>query len=223
MKLIHSEYDLEMQIVENRVNVLVVENPAIMAELVGELYKQCDGAEGRFVLSEDNRILHMNKAVNMITNIFALNCNDKKILTRLYQEIEESATENLFSEGMSVNAAIVAYLEALCEQVSYHVEYQPQIFPTAIMKMADLRFTDESATLLESIVQYLGITNKIFHYGLNIFLNLKMFLPSEELAKLYEYAFYNKIPLLLIEGTVGVHHKEESVILIDVDKCTIKI
>lgn len=223
MKLVYPEYDLSLDIKENKVNVLVVENKAVMAEVVQTLYSQCCGEKGQFVFSEGEKILSLDKCANLITDIFSLNCNEKRILSKLYQEIEETALENLVQEGREVSSALVFYLEKLCEEVPYHIAYQTEILPSMIMKMADVKFETEATSLLERIVEYLGITNKIFNYSVNIFVNLKLFLTNEEIQSLYEYAFYNKISLVLIEGVDGVRMPEEQVTIIDVDKCTIKI
>lgn len=223
MKIMFPEYDLNLEIKENRVNVLVVENSSIMGELVRELYTQWNGEEGRFVLSEDNIILPINKKLNFIIDIFSLNCNDKKIISKLYQEIEELTTENLVQENMEINALILCYLEKMCEQVPYHINYQTQILPSMLLKMVDLKFETQAGTLLESVIEYLGVVNKIFNYAANVFVNLKCFLTTKEIESLYEYAFYSKIPLILIEGAVGERLPSEDVTVIDVDKCTIKI
>lgn len=223
MKLIFPEYDLHLKLQENRVNVLVIENPTVMGEVVGELYAQWNGAEGRFVLSDGEKILQISKKINIMTDIFGLNCNDKKMISKLYQEVEELATENLVQENMEINAAILCYLERLCEQVPYHINYQSQILPSMLLKMVELKFETQSETLLESIIEYLGVANKVFNYALNVFVNLKLFLTTEEIKSLYEYVFYNKIPLLLIEGVERERLSVEDVTIIDVDKCTIKI
>lgn len=223
MKLVYPEYDLNLELEENKVNILVIENHEVLAEIVRELYCQCSGGEGKFALSEGNKILQISKSVNFMLDMFSLNCNDKKIITKLYQEIEELAMENMVQESMEINTVVVEYLEKMCDQVPYHMCYQAQILPAMFLKMVDLRFEAEGGTLLESIIEYLGITNKIFHYTTNIFLNLKMFLTTGELQRLYEYAFYNKISLILIEGYRGEKQSGEKATIIDIDKCTINI
>lgn len=223
MKLTYPEYDLELELQENKISVLVVENHAVLTELVQELYRQSNGSEGKFVLSEENKMLQFDKCVNLMTDMFSLNCNERKIISKLYQEMEELAFENLLQEGMEVSREISSYMEKMCEQVPYQLCYGAQIMPSMLMKMLDLKFETETETLLERVIEYLGIVNKIFKYKINIFVHLKLFLTAEELQNLYEYAFYNKIPLLLVEGVAGEQLYQEETIVIDVDKCTIKM
>lgn len=223
MKLVHPEYNLDLELKENEVNVLVIENHTILTEAVQDLYRQCNNMEGKFVLSDDNKILQISKSINLITDAFSLNCNEKKIISQLYREVEGLAVENMVQESVELNSAILGYLEKMCEQVPYHLDYQPQVLPSAIMKMADLKFETEAVNLLERIVEYLGIVNQISQYALNIFINIKLFLTAEEIQSLYEYVFYNKIPILLIEGVTGERNPAEKLTIIDMDKCTITI
>lgn len=223
MKLMHSEYDFSLEIQENRVNVLVIENRALLAEIVQELVGQCDGAEGRFILAEGNKVLAFNKSVNLLMDIFTMNCNEKKIITKLHQEIEELSLENLVQESMEIKTAVLCYLGKLCDQTSYHLEYVQNFMPSAIMKMADLKFCTEATSLLEKIIEYLEVVNKVFKYHVNIFVNLKLFLTEEEIRSLYEYVFYHKINLVLVEARMDEKIEDEQVTIIDVDKCIIKL
>lgn len=222
MKLVHPGYDLCLEFQENKVNVLVVENQKILAEIIQELRRQCDSVEGAFVLSDSDKILSFGKSVELITDTFSLDCNEKKLLTKLYQELEELAIENLVSESMELNSAIACYMEKICDQVPYYLDYQSEFLPSKIMKMVDLKFETTAVTLLEHIVEYLGIVSKI-HKGITVFVNLKLFLTQEEIHELYQYAFYNKILLVLIEGFAGTKAPEEQWTIIDVDKCIIKL
>lgn len=223
MKVVHSEYDLQLDLRENKVNVLVIENRTLFAELVSELYRQCGGAEGRFVVSQNDEIQPFSKCVEIITDILGIDCNEKKLLSRLYQEMEGLALENLISESTGLKSAILCYLEKMCGQVPYHLEYQQEFLPSKIMKMADLKFRSEAGSILEKIIEYLDIASKVQSESIRIFVNLKMFLEEDALQNLYEYAFYNKIALVLIEGVTGKANSMEQITIIDVDKCIIRL
>ena len=223
MKFVCTEYGLDLTFKENQANVIAVENPVLYAEIVQELYCQCDGSEGMFVISDNNKILPFAKHVNLVTDIFSLNCNERKLIAKLYQEIEKLAEENLVQENKEVNSSVAYYLEKICEQVPYHLEYQAEIMPSIFMKMVDLKFDTETDTLLERIVEYLGILNTLSGSVVNIFVNLKMFLTKEEIKSLYEYAFGHKITLVLLEGISGERLPGEELTIIDMDKCTITV
>lgn len=80
MKLVHSEYDIKIELKENNVNLLVIENRKLMTELVYELYNQCNGLDGRFVLSNDMKELKIDKEASIVLEPFTINCNERKVI-----------------------------------------------------------------------------------------------------------------------------------------------
>ena len=223
MRLVYPEYDISINIVENRTNILVIENPKVMSELLRELFCQAEGEEGKFVVSDNNGELNFAKAVHIVPNVFQLNCNERKIITRLYQLMEEMTTENFIQEGIQTNGEVSKFVNQMCSQVPYHLEFQNQFTPADYLKLAKVEFVHECDSLLEDIIQYIDIISQLFSPELIIFFHLKLFLPVNEIKQLYEYAFYHKIPIMIIEGNMSEKLPEEDIIIIDRDCCTIKI
>lgn len=52
MRLTYSRFDLVIEMLENSLNTIVIENKSQMAIVVEEIFQQCEGLEGGFVLSE---------------------------------------------------------------------------------------------------------------------------------------------------------------------------
>ena len=62
-----------------------------------ELYEQCERKEGKFVLSDNDKELDLSKCVEIIGNPFAVDINNRKILGKLYAELDElSGKEQMF-------------------------------------------------------------------------------------------------------------------------------
>lgn len=57
MNLTYYEEGLYLPIVENRVNVLVIENTAMLVRVMEELKKQSDGKDGGFCLQKGRRYI----------------------------------------------------------------------------------------------------------------------------------------------------------------------
>ena len=96
MKLLHTEYDLNITFKENQIHILSIENPKVYSRILNDLWSQSHGGEGDFVLSEGEKIKNIGKEIECIFNPFALDCNDKKIIGKLYQELNEQEVYLLF-------------------------------------------------------------------------------------------------------------------------------
>ena len=70
MKLVNAELFLNINIEENKPVVLTIENPKVMAEVVGQLYELYNSGEGDFILSEDGKELPFERTTEIIINPF---------------------------------------------------------------------------------------------------------------------------------------------------------
>lgn len=223
MILRHESYEFEMKFLENQINVLVIEKPQVMAKLVRDLYLQYNGKEGGFVLSDVGTIMPIEKSIEFILEPFSINCNNKKIVNKLYQELTALAKENLMRQSMELNFQVTAFLETLLQEVPYHLLYKDEHDVQEILKFADVRIDSEGETLLEQIVEYLRVMNQICGCNICVFLNLKSFLSREELKQLYDFVNYQKIYLVLLEACEGERIECEKTFIIDRDECIIEV
>ena len=66
MKLTYAKYNLVIELSESKPSVLIIENPQNMSEFMQELYNQYCGLIEKFVLSEEDKILKLNKIADMV-------------------------------------------------------------------------------------------------------------------------------------------------------------
>lgn len=223
MILRHESYDFEMKFQENQINVLVMEKQQVMTKLVQDMYLQCNGEEGGFVLSDVDKIVPIEKYVELILEPFSINCNSKKIMNKLYQELATVAKESMIRERLELNSQVTAFLEQLFQVVPYHLSYKDEHEVQDILKFADVRVDSIGETLLEQIVDYLRVINQICRYNICVFVNLKTFLSAKELKDLYEFANYQKMHLVLLESCEREKVEGEKTFIIDKDECIIEI
>lgn len=224
MKLIHKNYGIEMELIENMVNVLVVEKPEVYAQIIGTLWNQFyNGETGDFCLCDLDIEKPLLKYAECIFNPFGVSCNDKKILSKLYQELKDIANNELQQETADMNAKLTGYVDALVQTVPYSMSFQLDVDVVSVLKMYDVQLENQFENLLERIVEYLKAYHQICHVENYIFINLKCYLGSGELEKLYEFASYQKINLILLETTNNMRLKQEKIWIIDKDLCIISL
>lgn len=223
MKLVYPEYQLELPLRENQITVLSVENPKIYAELTGDLWRQSQGEEGVFILSDKEKIIPISKELACIFNPFSLECNDKKVINKLYGELKEQAEENLSCESAKINRDILDYLDKVLMQVPYSLEYDVDLDFISLLKIYGVKIENLSGTLLEKIVEYIKVLNRICHVKIFAFIGLKQYLTVNELEQLYEFVFYEKISLVIVEPVHTECIPGEKCWLFDCDFCIIEL
>ena len=91
MKFVHG--DLSGEIVNEQKECVewIIEAPELFAKYVGELYRQINKSEGKFVLSENNKEIDIAKHSEIIINPLSVEINNKKILRNFISNFRLSA------------------------------------------------------------------------------------------------------------------------------------
>ena len=216
MKLVYTELEQQLIFQENRVNVLVIEHKELFCRMIQELAKQIDGVEGRFVLSDNDKILKIDKDVGLVVNPFALEINSRKALTGLYNELGKlGINEENYLNTCRVKGQIAEYIYGLLNQVDYALKFQDDFNLQSLFKALEVEFEAGEENFLD-------VCSKFQKVKILAFVNLKTYLTNDELKKIYKEAFYRKIQLLLLENSVEQELAEEAVSIVDADLCLIK-
>lgn len=223
MRLVNMEYNISLEFEENRTAILVVEEKKLRYKLIDELYRQCEGEDGQFILSDNMQILKLNKVADIIMNPFSIDFNNRKVLAKLYQEIETYGTESFYEEKQRINGDILKLFDKIMLNVPYNITTKLEFELAEICKLYNVQLEDVSDTLLEKLMEYIRIMSQLCALKVFIFVNLTMYLTKDEIKELYNFSFNQKVYLLLIEFIMPENLCNEKGCVIDEDGCIIEI
>jgi CRISPR-associated protein Csn2 len=222
MKLSHSTLEFPISFEDGTINVLVVENSRQMSEYLSELKMQIDGFDGKFVLSEVDRLVTISDAVDLIIDPFSLNPNSREVINSIYGILSnESKDEAHYIETNSMLASIESYIIGMLNEQDNLLKATDEINMTNLLKSLGVKFVVSDETLLESICDYMSVTMKYTKIKLFIFVNLKSYLDHEDISMLYDHISYQKLNVLFIERFEEPTLKREKITIIDEDLCEI--
>ncbi|MBR1748027.1 MAG: type II-A CRISPR-associated protein Csn2 [Clostridia bacterium] len=222
IKMTHVKLEEPIVFGEGVVRLLVIESPKEFFSIVSELSSQLNGSEGDFCFWEEEKCLSAAKKGAMVTDLFSLEINDKKVTGLLYKNLE-----NLFSRGELAEdfASRLSQEEMFMEKLSFlspiPIEYDAPSF-SDILKVHSVRVRDEGDTLLEKVVTYVTALAALKDIAFIVFVNLKSVLTDKELQSFYAHCENEKIALLLIESSLSrpIGEKEEATVITS-DLCEI--
>lgn len=221
MRLVHGELNLDMSLEDNVVNILVVEKPEIMTQVLRELHNQVDGGQGGFVLSQADKLLSIGKNVILALEPLTISVNDKKIMNKIYQELYQEVEERHMEEKVRVNAILVEFMESILEHMQYPMIFEPDLDVLGLAKIFGIKVESSDDDLLRNIIEYIKLLSQLCGYSIFVFVNIKMYLTKEEVNYLYESAFYSKVKLILIENRDRGFGDNEMGYIFDEDGCLI--
>lgn len=184
MKLVIPQYLLEVELTENRIVVITIENQKAYTDVLGDFWEQIQGGFGQIILSENEKALSISKSMDAVFNPFALNCNDKRFLHKLYQDLDDDMDNDLQQEITDLKAKLVYVMDQIIAKSSYCLKYSPNFNIQDLMKSIELRFPQNAENLLEHIMDYMDVAQSIKKIKIFLFVNLKQYLSTEEIHQL---------------------------------------
>ena len=221
MKLAHPLFDKPVAIDENKIPVLVIENPSFFSQICFDIHDQCNGNEGRLVLSENQRIFPFSKTVEMIVDYTGIEINNHKILKGIYENINTMAhNEDWYMKTQELKSSINRYFGEIFGEYNFQLMYNHEMDFCKLLKAVDCKLNYEQPTLAEKLIEYCYTVREFCGIRLFFLINLKSYLTEREILDIYEYVIYNKIDLVLIENCDGQRLSEvEETTVIDQDLC----
>ncbi len=221
MKLVEREYGIEVDIKENIVSIIVLEDVKLRLPLINELFSQTSGKEGNWLLFENDKSFDLGKKVELILEPLTLTLNNKKVKTKLYQDIKTIAQDYCFSQGLEVHSQICNYLENMLDKLPYPIKYDEDWDVSEILKAYNVELVEEYDNIFEKLYNYIKLVNTVCGTDIFIMVNIKQYLTDEQITELYKMAAYGKIQLVLIEFSTNNKRDCEELYILDNDDCVI--
>ncbi len=195
---------------ENVVNILVIENKNYFISVIDELLKQSKGEEGTFSIFFNNNELKFSDKVEVIDSVFNLDLKNKKILNKIYIELEKSILDSeFFVYSKELEYKIFQFICRLSESYDFPLSFNDNIDWKEIFKTISLRLSTSFNNKIEEIIEYIELVNKVLNKNIFVLINFHSFFNKDEIKEFYKQCFYKKINLLVIES------KEPDIILLD--------
>ncbi len=225
MKLLHKDFNFVFHFKENKSNLLVVEQPAIFLKLVRELTEYGNEEESGFILSENDEILKKKDKLVCVINPLSISLNERKLLSRLGEMLKrEILSTELLIEGNQILSILENYMLNVVRSMEWNLIYSDKMDIQSLLRIAEIRFEDTHETLVEKILDYMEISRGLLDIKCFVFVHLLSYLTEYEIEKFYEYVYYQKINVLLLENRQpNVINTFSDIIIIDKDSCEISL
>lgn len=221
MNLVNAEYGIDINLSDEYISELLIENPDSFTMIVSQLCQGCDGKECEWILSENDKVLRLEKTCDFVVNPLQIDLNNKKIQSRLYSEMQEMCN-GLISEKNEINYIIACHLEKVINRLPYeYVAYDMEFDWINLFKLVNVRIEADNSTLLESLVEYIRVLSFLCQIKAVVFLNLRSYLDTKSITELQKMAMYYKISILLVESCEREKIPDSKTVIIDKDNCLI--
>ena len=224
MKIINREWQRQIELEENVIHTLILENKVYYREIILELLRQHKGLEGNFILSEKNKEISFDKHSYFISDLFNIDINNKKVLTKVYAKLYKQVEEDIIEYNKLISQ-IKEYFESLIFNNSLDLEQDEEIDVMSLLKLGNLKIHLEENNYLEKMIKYMKVLNNLCGTKVIFLVGLHAVFDDEEIKKFYKEICLNKINIINIETQQFNNYSDEDykelVYIFDKDNCEV--
>ena len=224
MKIINKNWQRKIEIEDNIIYTLVFENKKYYQENIIELINQHKGNEGSYILSNDNKEISFDKNSYIITDIFNIDINSKKVLTKIYNSLLKEIVEDISSYN-ELSTNIRLYFEKLIFNSSLEIEQGEEIDMSSLLKLGDFKVHVENDDILEKFIKFLKVLTELCGCKIILVVGLHNVFTKDEIIEIYKEVCLNKINIINIEyqqfNNLSNENYKEIVYIFDGDNCEI--
>ena len=224
MKIINKNWQRKIKLEDNIIYTLVFENKKYYRENIIELINQHKGNEGSFILSNDNKEISFDKKSYIITDIFNIDINNKKVLSKIYSSLLKEIVEDISSYN-ELSTNIRVYFEKLIFNSFLEIEQGEEIDMCSLLKLGDFKIHVEQDDILEKFVKFLKVLIELCGCKIIFVVGLHTVFTQDEIIEIYKEVCLNKINIINIEyqqfNNLSNENYKEIVYIFDGDNCEI--
>jgi len=224
MNLKRNEWENVLKLCPEVVSIIAVENAGLLWSYCNDLRAQSEGGVGEFQLFDNTfkeSYIARDLVVEMdITNIVL---NNKRLVNAFVKKCSMELVRHKFQQRFSdVTALIYQLCKDIADEVGfgYGTVLNPEIDLQGMLKLVDVKFTENHTTLLEKLVEYINICTEFLDVRIFVFLFPSKFLTIEDVSKLQSHCAMQEVSLVFIEDSIKVYESSSlnsQAIIIDQD------
>lgn len=221
MTLVHEIFDEQFEFSENKPNILIIENKKFFQQSVLEFIMLENGKECKYTFFEN--LDEIKKDINIVTDIFNLEVNSTKNLTKLYNSIKNNyVLGEKYTKYMELSQSVNHFLCDVMQSLDYAVDFNEQMDLTAFFKLNNLKFIFNSKDIIEQMMDYMDILVEFIGMKIFVFVNVHNVISNNEAKELYKFLELRKYTVLFLESSENQYLKKyQNIRIIDDDLCVI--
>jgi CRISPR type II-A-associated protein Csn2 len=217
-------YDNKIEFEDGCINVLEIADKHTFTSYVSLFNELCNNEKletTEITLHMDSGLGNFSVEAEIVIDIFNVELNSKKIVTKLYKRIEENLEESDVIEVNKLVQSLRNIMYSKAEELPFNFEIEEDINPQELLKMFNVKIdTNMYTEFIEKLTYLVDIISTLKIAQIIILPNLKSYLQEDELVEFYKYVLYKDVKLLIIENNISEKKlKYEKIMRIDETFC----
>lgn len=221
MKYTHPELETVFDTDNGCYNTLIIEEPRFLTRLLTDLVNQLQGHEGEAVMSDRDTPLPFSKNAALLDTFVPFELNRKPLLTLVNNALAKAAAlPEYFDQTGALMGDMERWLQALAFRYPCDIVFT-NTTPAALIKAAAPEIRTCSEGIAERVLDYMELVETFDRRRLFFTLNMRSYVPDEEMNLFVDTLLDHEYPLIAIESSARPRLPREERTLVDIDLCEI--
>lgn len=189
---------------EEKISILEIYDKKLFRNFISEINEQCNGEaeeNNNIVLMEDSKRLKINKTIYLLTDLFNIEFNARKIINKIYSLISQNIKNRQDDELEKIILQLRKYLTEEINEIPFEFNMNSEIDIIDLLKVFEVKIdTTCYTTIVEKVEFMIDLISNLKIAEILVIPNLKTYLNAEELVEIYKYSIYNNVKLLIVEN-----------------------
>ena len=206
---------------EENVWTVVIENQNCLYKILTDIESQMSGNEGKTILSENEKVVRVDKRMELLTQIIPFDMNQKAILNKIMAEMQKNALQDeYYIRANELLANWTAFCMDLTWDLPGDIEFK-KINIESLVKAAGIEIENEYECLGEKLIDYFELVEAYECKKLFVLLNVRSFMIDTEMENFLKEVIARDYQVLLLENKEYPILKGERRYIIDAGLCEI--
>lgn len=219
MRLAFGEYMKDFELVDDKINVLVVENKPLFRKVINSFYTHT--SDELMTFSKNFEPFEFEKNGVFIPEPINPEPDWKKLITIINKNAEKTVNDDFFELFQRIKDDIFFLGDEISGLFNYDFSYCEDITAMSLVKLLGFKVNTEELNETERILKYLELMREYCKANLFVFFGLALNFSDEELSCLFDSVVMKHFRVLLIEPQTFSFNKKTSMHIIDSDLCCI--
>lgn len=223
MKLVYCNLDINFELVEDKLNFIVVENKNSFDKFITSISNSINKKSEEVCLYEECTKIEIDKISDVVLSPtdFYYDKRDiqKKLISNLIYDIESS---EISLELVETSSKLFNLVEKIEFNSEYPIDYIEYLSNEMLLKFFEIKLKNPEGKYVERLIEYTRNVHRLLGKKIFFVLSASSFMTEYDFRYSIEYSKYEGIIILFLEPNQLILNIEKNECIIDVDLCSIK-
>ena len=224
-KIVSTIFSKQIVLDKGNLYSIIIENKLEFFRFINMIIEQYRSKTNSVLtLSEDLRIIDLEKKTSLITDFFSINLDERQNINSLLKYVDkEILNSDLILELNEISSILISFINKSKELIDFDIDYDIDFKLSSLYKMLNVTPITNDDNPIEKIISYFKFQNVFFGKDIFIIINLKSYFDRENLSEIIEECKKMNFNIINVSSNYCKSEvlKNEVSIVLDEDLCEI--